>query len=602
MRQWSIVVDGQKRLINRVEIPEDLEQFRNFIRRNLRALGVDTEATGLDIYSDTFRLRTVQFGNKQEAWVIPVELGPVFQDDARKAIKGIQQLIFHNASFDIQVLSHHMDFDLSYLWAKTLDTKVLAHLVDSRGREEGGTGHSLEDLVRQYVDEEQADKIKGLMAELAKKYKTTKSKIWAVVDLNEPDYNIYAGADCIFVSELASRLGRMVPISSRGLVRFEHEVAEICSIYEKNGFLLDTEYTQKLSVDLEEKEADYKRQALAMGCENVNSTDQVAEVLLYRGVLLTEKTKTGKWKVDKNVLDELVKAGDKFATAVVEAKRAGKWRSTWVDGFLANRDSQDRCHASINSLRARTARMSITGIPAQTLPSGDWMIRRCFIADEGHLIGSVDYQAQELRVLAALSGDPTMIQAFRQGLDLHLITAQAAFGEHITKDSVERKYAKTVNFGRVYGGGAATVALQTGLDIETAKRVVEAFDKRYPGVTRLSKSLAREAMSNGFITTPSGRRLYVDRSRGYSALNYMVQSTSRDVTCRGLVKLHKAGYTPYIRLPVHDEVVASFPAAKAEWGAGQVAELMKEQMGPVSIDTDAEVGLRSWGSLYGATA
>lgn len=213
-------------------------------------------------------------------------------------------------------------------------------------------------------------------------------------------------------------------------------------------------------------------------------------------------------------------------------------------------------------------------------------------------MGSIDYQAQELRVLAALSGDATMIQAFKDGADLHLLTARAAFGEHIQKDDKERKYAKVVNFGRVYGGGAKTVAAQTGISMEKAKQVVDGFDKAYPGVARFSKQLQQQAMRQGYIVTPSGRRLPVDEDRAYAALNYMVQSTSRDVTCRGLVKLHRAGFTPYLRLPIHDEVVASLPAEKAEWGAEQIAKHMAMQMGPVWIGTDPEVGGRSWGSLY----
>jgi DNA polymerase-1 len=95
-----------------------------------------------------------------------------------------------------------------------------------------------------------------------------------------------------------------------------------------------------------------------------------------------------------------------------------------------------------------------------------------------------------------------------------------------------------------------------------------------------------------------GRRLPVDPTRAYSALNYLIQSTSRDVTGKALLRLHESGFTPYLRLPIHDEILASVPEAKAQWGAERIAELMAEQMGPVLIDTDPEVGGRSWGSLY----
>jgi len=94
--------------------------------------------------------------------------------------------------------------------------------------------------------------------------------------------------------------------------------------------------------------------------------------------------------------------------------------------------------------------------------------------------------------------------------------------------------------------------------------------------------------------------LRVDPGHGYAAMNYKVQSTGRDVTARGIVKLHKAGFTPYMRLPIHDETLSSLPAGQAEWGGNRIKELMAETMGPVFIGTDAEVGARSWGSLYGA--
>ncbi len=600
MKEYRQPIAGDVAVIRVVEREDELEGFRDFVRRNLRCLAVDSETTGLKMYAPGFQLRLVQFGTPREAWVIPVEHGGQFAEDVRRALRGVQRMIFHNGGFDLQVFDKHLGVRMEDMWPRVLDTRILAHLVDPRAREKGGVGLSLEELTGHYIDREIAESVKGLMAKLAKEHKTTKDRIWSRIDLDHPEYNLYAGMDTVLAARLAQILLPRVPDSARDLIPYEHEVAEICSYYERTGFLLDTDYTLTLSARLSGEEMAYTEIAARFGCENVNSTDQVADVLEARGVRITGRTPSGKRKVDKTLLDKLVGEGDEFAKAVKEAKKARKWRTTWVDTFLSSMDSEGRCHANINPLQARSGRMSITGIPAQTLPSGDFMIRRCFVADEGHLISSVDYQAQELRVLAAISGDPTMIKAFADGADLHLMTAQAAFGAHITKDAPERKYAKTVNFGRVYGGGARTVAEQTGLDMATAKRVVEAFDRRYPGVSRLSDRLAAQARRQGYITTPVGRRLPVDESRAYSALNYMIQSSSRDVTCRGIIRLHKAGFTPYMRLPIHDEVVASLPERSARWGAGEIARHMAEDMGPVWIGTDPEVGLRSWGSLYGA--
>jgi DNA polymerase-1 len=296
--------------------------------------------------------------------------------------------------------------------------------------------------------------------------------------------------------------------------------------------------------------------------------------------------------VDKKLLESLVERGDELAEAVVETKRARKWRTTWVDGFLKTRDANDRCHTSINALRARTARMSITGIPAQTLPAGDSMIRRCFLADEGQRIASIDYQAQELRVLAALSGDPTMRRAFETGADLHQITADAS--------GVDRKVGKTVNFAYVYGSGPKNIADQCGISIPTARKVIAGFEAKYPLVKELSGQLQEQARETGCVVTAFGRKLPVDEERPYAALNYMVQSTSRDITAQGLLRLHSAGFTPYVRLPIHDEVLVSLPSNKSEWGAQKIGELMATTFKGVRISTDAEVGGRSWGSLYGS--
>ncbi len=595
-------VAGEAVQIYVLERPEDLEQFRDFIRANLRGLAFDTETTGLDIYSEGYKLRLAQFGNRYTSYVVPVELFGAFE--VIRALKALRGLIIQNASFDLQGVQRCLGVPMEELWRKVKDTKIYAHLVDSRGREEGGAGTSLEDITRTYIDAEIAERVKGSMVEIAKSLKTTKAKVWKVVPLDHHGYNLYAGMDPILTWRAAEALIPRVPVVSRDLIAFEHELAEILSYYERGGFLLDEEYTLGLRDELIERQETAELAALQFaGVENVNSTEQVADAFESLGVRIKGRTPSGKRKVDKTFLAEMHASEGKpsvLADWITEAKKARKWRTTWVESFLAGMDAQGRCHANINPLRARTARMSITGIPAQTLPSKDWLIRRCFIADPGHLMVSVDYQAQELRILAALSGDPTMIQAFANGDDLHLMTAQAAWGSWVTVEDVQRSYAKTVNFGRVYGGGAKTVSEQTGLSFLEAKRVVEAFDKRYPMIKVYSDKLMKQARGDGYVTSPSGRVMYVDRDRAYAAMNYMVQGTGRDVTARGIVRLHKAGFTPYMRLPIHDETLSSLPAEQAVWGGGRIAELMAEPMGPVFIGTDAKVGARSWGSLYGA--
>ncbi|QGJ94809.1 DNA polymerase I [Mycobacterium phage Blinn1] len=588
-------VGGDLVTINVVEDPEDLEGFRDFIKANKRCLAVDTETTGLDIYSAEFRCRLVQFGNQDEAWVLPVDESPTqLQHETHLALNYLDKIVMQNASYDLQVLNQTMEIDMEGLWPKILDTQILAKLVDPRPFEAGGFGHSLEELIAAFISKEQAKDVKGLMTKLAQEHKTTKAKIWKVIDLWHPEYLKYAGMDTIFTSRVCRELVKRVPDVSRELVPYEHKISEICSYIDRKGFLLDVEYSQSLADKwLMEQEVWEAVLLNDYGIEKVNASEDVAESFEELGHVFTEFTDTGKRKVAKDFYEKMIAEGGergRLAEIAQEAKKLGKWRKTWVQTFLDERDANDRCHTFVNPLQARTSRMSITGIPAQTLPAGDWAVRRCFLADEGHVVASVDYQTQELRVLAALSKDPTMIQAFKDGADLHQITADAA--------GVARKVGKRANFLTVYGGGAKTLAEKEQIDFPTAKRVLDAFARTYPGVARLSKKLAAEAGKNGYVINPVGRRLPVDGSRTYSALNYMVQSTSRDVTCRALIRLHEAGFTPYLRLPIHDEVVASIPAEKSAWGAAEIGRLMAEEMGPVMIGTDPEVGGRAWGSLY----
>lgn len=588
-------VAGEPVVIHVVERAEDLDGFRTFIRANLQLLGLDSETTGLDIYGPSFKCRLVQFGTPTEAWVVPVELGGVFSDDVRSALRGVSGFILHNASYDLQVFEQTLGIPMEEMWPKVTDTRILAHLVDPRGKDEGGIGHSLEDLTRHYIDEDVADNVKTLMADLAKAHHTTKANVWKKVPIDDPRYQLYSGMDPILAVRLLTKLSPLVPSTSARLTSFETKLAEICSYMERTGFLLDVSYTQELSDRLKYDESRFNEIALNHGCENVNSTDQVADVLEnVFGVKILGRTPSGKRQVNDDLLSSIAEANDSdlgvFANSVIEAKKAGKWRKTWVDTFLKTRDSSDRCHASINPLRARTARMSITGIPAQTLPAGDWMVRRCFVADAGQLIASVDYQAQELRVLAALSGDETMQTAFKQNADLHQLTADAS--------GVDRAVGKMVNFAYVYGSGAKNISDQADISIPLAAKVIKGFEERYPKVKQLSQRLQEEGSKNGYVTTPTGRRLPVDPTRAYSALNYQIQSTSRDITAAALLRLDAAGFTPYLRLPIHDEVLCSLPAERAEWGAQEVGRIMATDFRGVHIGTDASVGKRSWGSLY----
>ncbi|MEN8656255.1 DNA polymerase [Streptomyces sp. 21So2-11] len=594
MRQLAYRLKGQPVAIRVVETERDLSEFEEFISRN-RILGFDTETTGLNWWAPDFRCRLAQFGTGSETWVIPVERGPAFAEAVRRALFRLEWLVAHNGTFDLHVVEATLGIPMEELAPKMWDTKLLAHLVDPRAVKESGPGLKLEELTKFYICVTTADEVKGSMSAIAKRYKTTKEKIWPLVELTDSEYLLYAGMDPALAYRLFQILYRLVPARSKshGLIGWEHQLAHVTAKMERTGYLLDVEYAEKRCSELSASQQQWEAVAKAFEVENVNSNQQLIEAFTGLGVQLTKRTKPSKnHPKGQLAMDDDVLTGLKhpLADAVVRAKKAGKWRKTWFERALNGRDADDRVHASINSLQARTSRMSISGsIPAQTFPSGDGYVRHMFLADEGHLSCSIDFGNMELRYLAAFSRDPTMLNAFLNGRDLHQITADAA--------EVARKIGKMANFLTVYGGGWAALMEQAHVDEETARKVLQAFARTYPGVGAFGKRLADEARKTGFVYTATGRRLPVDPGKWFRALNYYVQGGSRDVTARALLELDKAGFTPYMRLPIHDEIVFSFPEKDAKEMSREAAKLMEFSVQGLLIPADAEIGQRSWGSV-----
>ncbi|MFD9561485.1 DNA polymerase [Streptomyces sp. NPDC059994] len=575
--------------INVVEDESDLPEFHRFVEANHNALGFDTETDGLSWWEDGFRIRLAQFGNAYESYVLPTERGGQFQEDVIKAVGWVKKLVMQNGTYDILCMDRVWGVKAETVFPRLLDSRIIAHLVDSRGRKDGGIGHSLEELTRHYLSAAVADEVKGSMTAIAKELRVKKAEVWPLIPLEHEGFNLYAGMDPVLAYRLAKLLKPKIPATARKLLAYEHELAAVCAYMVRKGIKADVPYVRDRANELARTEVHFKEVAARLGLENINSPKQVGEAIVARGITITGRTPTGQPKVD----DHLLKAhiDDPLCEAIYQGKKAAKAKSTWFDNALNNRDSDDRLHAAINSMGARTARMSISGaIPAQTFPSGDSLVRRGFIADEGMSICAVDYKAQELRVLAALSGDKAMKKAFREGTDLHQITADSA--------GVDRSTGKMAGFLTVYGGGWAALASQAGVSEETARRAIDGFFAAFPRVKEYSEELQKEARRNGYITTITGRRLLVDRQRPYAALNYAVQSASRDVTGRAIIRLFEAGYGPFMLLPVHDEVIFQFPSEHALAATTKAAQIMKETMSGVLIDTDVSVYGKSWGCGY----
>lgn len=616
MQTYNYAIAGDPVQARVPQTRDDLEEFELwFSEANRRGpIALDTEATGLDIYSPGYRLRTVQFGDRKVGWVLHWERGGAFRETAEWALEHAKHLLIHNAAFDWAVLDRHTRFTIEDLAPKTTDTRLLAGLVDPRQPQEGGRGTGLKPLSNWYLDPEAAD-TSGDLTKVFRSLGLTKATGWAGIPLDHPTYNLYAGLDVILTSRLEPALRRemeMLEVRPK-LVQYEHEIARICSIMQRTGMVLDVDYTRKLDERLGNEALSYEAQALRYGVSNVNAPAQLREALTAMGETWgsDERTGTGQLKVDKAVLHRFAdldfqtgkrldrRTPNPLAEAIIHSKRAGKWRASYTSTFLETADANGRIHPFINSMQARTGRMSITRPALQTLPSNDAMIRRCMLADDGHVVVSTDFAAVELRVLAALADVKRMKEAIRAGEDLHSFTARMVFGEDFTPK--HRKISKGIAFGKVYGGGAQTVSRQTGAPYDQVLSAMKVYDRVYPEVVRMSRAWQREARETGMVhISVTGRRLPLDRERTYAVVNYACQSAARDVLGQSLLNMEEAGLLPYMRLPIHDETLCSVPEADAGEYAREIERCMTFDLFGVPIEAEAEIGKRSWGSLYGS--
>ncbi|MEU7642081.1 DNA polymerase [Streptomyces sp. NPDC039016] len=601
-----------------VRVPEDAADLREFWQwfyeaRARGPIALDTETTGLDIYTPGYSLRTVQFGDAHNAWVLLYERGGWHAQYAREAIQRCRQVLIHNAAFDWLVLDEHAGIPLESLAEWTTDTRILAALIDPRQPSEAGIGTALKPLAAHWVDPAAPD-TQGGLTKVFNSLGLTKETGWAGIPLTHPTYLLYAGLDVILTARLEPVLRREIRrLGVRDeLVNYEHEIAAMCAHMQRAGLLVDQEYAAPLAARLAEEAERFAAVAARYGVASVGSPAQVADALVGMGERLTERTKGGALATDKTVLLPLAdldrdwqrigaRAPNPLADAVLRAKRASKWGVTYAEAFLSKASGAGRIHPAISPLAARTGRMSVTAGLHQ-LPSSDHVIRRAILAEPGHVVISTDFQAVEMRVLAALAKVRRMVEGFVSGgaeFDIHTYTAKLIKGERATPK--DRKVFKGAGFGKVYGGGIATIAKQTGATEAEIAQAVAAYDRAFPEIKRASSRWQRQAFQNGMVfISATGRRLPLDRDRTYSVVNYACQSAARDLLGQAMLHVKAAGLLEYCRLPIHDELLASAPKREAAEIAREFEKCMTFDLYGVPIVADAEIGGRSWGSLYGA--
>lgn len=358
----------------------------------------------------------------------------------------------------------------------------------------------------------------------------------------------------------------------------ERPLSEALASVERNGVLLDNDFMHALSADFKARLASIEQQAHALaGREfNLDSPKQLAEVLFTHLELpVVSKTASGAPSTNEEVLDEL--AGQhELPKLILQSRHLRKLVGTYTDPLPAmaqGEGAEKRLHTTYNQTGAQTGRLNSNDPNLQNIPirsEEGRAIRKAFVARDGYKIVAADYSQIELRIMTHLSRDENLIQAFREGKDIHRATAADVM--NLSEDQVtseQRRSAKAINFGLIYGMSAFGLAKQLNISRTEAKAYVDGYFERYPGVRRYMDETRAEAAERGYVETVFGRRLYlpgvqssnamVRKAAERTAINAPMQGTAADIIKMAMTDVHQWLSRSHLKakmiMQVHDELV-----------------------------------------------
>lgn len=505
----------------------------------------------------------------------------------KKYVLGLMEPILANP--DIKKIGQNIKYDLivfkregAILEGIDFDTMLASYLLDPSRR-----GHSLDDLAELHLEHKMIP-IKELIG-------VGKSQIpFSEVSISDAANYSCEDADVTF------RISRILKprLLEEGLSdlyqQIEMPLITVLADMEMAGVKVDVPYLSGLSKEfglfLENLESQIYR--LAGEKFNINSTQQLGDILFNKlGLKATKKTKTG-LSTALNVLEELAQEHE-LPKQIVEYRSIYKLKSTYVDSLtgLVN-PVTGRIHTSYNQAVAATGRLSSSDPNLQNIPirtAEGRKIRKAFVADDGKVFVSADYSQIELRVMAHLSGDERLKQAFSEGEDVHAITAASIFdvAPGLVTPEMRRK-AKEINFGIIYGMGPFKLASQIGVGLKMAKQYLEEYYQTYSGVRKYMEETPEKAASNGYVTTVLGRRRplpdlnspnkILQQAARRVAINTTIQGSAADLIKMAMIKVHeaisKSSFPCKMILQVHDELVLEADENYVE----EVSNLLRTQM------------------------
>ncbi len=449
-----------------------------------------------------------------------------------------------------------------------------------------------------------------------------------LLDANESDYALprlsmrYLGRE----TDGAEAIFALAPVleerlESLGMTRLYREIelplCEVLSEMEKAGFYVDRkalyDFGESLNGDISRLQESIWRHA---GHEfNINSPKQLGEVLFEELMLPSgKKTKTG-WSTNVDVLEKL-RSKHPIVDEILEYRTLTKLKSTYADGLLKVIAPDGRIHSNFQMTVTATGRLSSTEPNLQNIPVRKKLgaeIRKMFVAGPGMVLVDADYSQIELRLLAHISGDEAMREAFLSGEDFHTVTASRVFGVPVAEVTpLMRSRAKAVNFGIVYGISAFSLAQDIGVFPNEAKAYMEAYLDKYHGVRDYMKHIVAKAKEDGYVSTLFGRRRWLPELKSSNfnvrsfgervALNMPVQGTAADVIKLAMVnvcrRLREEKLEARLILQVHDELIVECPESEAETVCKLLAEEMENAVHlSVPLTAEAHIG-HSWAEAH----
>jgi DNA polymerase-1 len=470
-------------------------------------------------------------------------------------------------------------------------------------------GFGLKDLAADFLNER--------MTRIDELIGAKKSPTFAEVEIEKAAP--YAAADAEVVWRLVDVFMPLLKQESveNLFYKLEMPLVPILQKMETAGIAIDAGYLEALGkgFETEQRAIEAEIHALAEEPFVINSPKQLSRILFEKLQLpVIKKTKTG-ISTDEDVLTKLA---DKHAICarIIAFRELGKLNSTYVQGLLTERDpGSNRVHTSFNQTGAITGRLSSSDPNLQNIPirtENGRKIRRAFVSAPGSILISADYSQIDLRALAHISGDPALIETFKQGGDVHMATASQMF--HVEPAQVTpdmRRSAKAINFGIVYGQSAFALAQSLEIELATARDFINKYFERYAGVRAWIESVLAEARKTGFVQTIAGRRRRVPdinstnaQARGFServAMNTPIQGSSADIIKYAMIRvdelLTKEDLKTRMLLQVHDELVFEVP----EQEEGRMLPVIKEAMETafplrVPLVADIKTG-RNWNDM-----